>query len=59
MVGRKLDRGCMENYVTERSRKWRERNEAVTRGRTEREKVSTEDIREIQRNGSIADERIQ
>lgn len=31
----------MENYVKERSRKWRERNEAVTRERIEREKVST------------------
>ena len=43
----------MGTYFMGRSRKWRERNEAVSKERLERKEVSAEDICEIQGNGSI------
>lgn len=49
-----LDTECMGTYFMGRSRKWKERNEAVSRERMERKAVSAEDICEIQGNDSIA-----
>lgn len=49
-----LDTECMGTYFMGRSRKWKEKNEAVSRERTERKGASAEDICEIQGNCSIA-----
>lgn len=54
MRGKVLNTECMGAYFKGRSRKWRERNEAVSKERIERKGVSAEYIGETQRNGGIA-----